>query len=56
MYTVIRAGFAIHVTTARKTFALANDMVNISPQDEIYVFNAGDKNRLHANYVEVKSV
>jgi COP9 signalosome complex subunit 5 len=34
-------------TTARKTFALANDIVNISPQDEIYVFNAEANKRLN---------
>jgi hypothetical protein len=34
-------------TTARKTFALANDIVNVSPQDEIYVFNAEANKRLN---------
>jgi hypothetical protein len=34
-------------TTARKTFALANDIVNVSPQDEIYVLNAKANKRLN---------
>ena len=36
-------------TTARKTFALANDIVNVSPPDEIYVFinNAEANKRLN---------